>query len=277
MADALWVEAQRRLAHHFMLAMPSPQSRTQGTPLAESPISGSLGNQAKALEGLGNSGNGPNQPPSQCFGERLGKLSLAKLVSMDLAQLLEVGRWTTPPARWNLHNGVLDVEAQAGSDAWRSTSYGFIHDNAHALVIPLPDQAAIEVDFLADYSEQFDQAGLMLRENAENWIKAGVEVSDGALQLGAVVTRGASDWSVAPVSAWAGRVVTIRASRLGDAVTLRAKAPGQPWRLVRLAPIDPSAVVEAGPYCCSPTREGLEVRFKEIRFGAPDAALHPEG
>ncbi len=195
---------------------------------------------------------------------------------MDLMTVVATGRWTEEPVSAHYDDGVLTVEAREGSDAWRTTSYGFVHDDAHALVVPLDDGTAMEVDFVLDYGEQFDQAGIMLRVNEANWIKAGVEVSDGVPQLGAVVTRGVSDWSVAPVPEWAGQVVTVRASRDGDAVTIRARSEGEDFRLVRLAPLDPHAPVQAGPFCCAPTRAGLTVRFLDVTVGEADESLHPE-
>ena len=128
--------------------------------------------------------------------------------------------------------------------------------------------------FDLDYDQQFDQAGLMLRADAETWVKAGVEVSDGVSQVGAVVTLGRSDWSVAPVPEWAGRRVTVRASRALDAVTVRARVDDEPFRLLRVAPFPVDAVVRAGPYCCAPTRSGLVVRFRRWATGPADAALH---
>lgn len=166
------------------------------------------------------------------------------------------------------------VEAREGSDAWRTTSYGFVHDDAHALLVPLGHDGAAEVSFVLDYTEQFDQAGVMIRVDAETWIKAGVEVSDGAPQVGAVVTHGMSDWSVAPVPEWVGREVTVRASRAGDAVTIRARVGEEPWRLVRVAPLSPEADASVGPFCCAPSRSGLRVGFTGFRLGEPDAALH---
>jgi hypothetical protein len=117
----------------------------------------------------------------------------------------------------------------------------------------------------------------MVRVDAETWIKAGVELSDGRPQLGAVVTHGRSDWSMAPVPDWAGRRVTVRASRTGDAVTVRARCEDEPWRMVRLAPLAPDATAAAGPFCCSPQREGLTVRFTGFTTGPADRALHDDG
>ncbi|WP_062205834.1 DUF1349 domain-containing protein [Demequina salsinemoris] len=193
---------------------------------------------------------------------------------MKLGNLLELGAWTTPPAAVDLDGGTMVVSARHGSDAWRTTSYGFVHDDAHALLVPMEARQAAEVTFVLDYAEQFDQAGIMVRADSRSWIKCGVEVSDGVPQVGAVVTRGVSDWSVAPVPEWVGRSVTIRASRDGDAVTVRARADSEAWRLVRVAPLAPELEVGVGPYCCAPSRDGLRVTFTDFTLGEPDAALH---
>ncbi|OII14484.1 DUF1349 domain-containing protein [Curtobacterium sp. MCBA15_008] len=194
--------------------------------------------------------------------------------AQGLRDLLDVGTWTHEPEAVTLDGDVLRVTAVEGSDAWRTTSYGFVHDSEHALLQPIAGRSSVEVSFVLDYTEQFDQAGVFLRVDDHTWIKAGVEFSDGVPQLGAVVTREFSDWSVAPVAEWAGRVVTVRASRDGDAVTVRAWAEGEEPRLVRVAYLDPDAVVSAGLLCAAPTRAGLTVTFTGYRVGEPDGSLH---
>jgi regulation of enolase protein 1 (concanavalin A-like superfamily) len=184
------------------------------------------------------------------------------------------GSWTHPPASVIEDGDDLVVTAVAGSDAWRVTSYGFVHDDEHALLAPFPTEGALEVAFTADLTQQFDQAGLFFRVSAEHWIKAGVEFADGVAQLGVVVTEGFSDWSAAPVPEWAGERVTIRASRSGDAVTVRARIGDDAWRFVRLVPLDPALEVHAGPFTCAPSRAGLAVRFHSWGVGEPDGSLH---
>ncbi|TCU42763.1 DUF1349 domain-containing protein [Curtobacterium sp. PhB146] len=193
---------------------------------------------------------------------------------MSLRELVDAATWTHEPEAVEFDGDVLRVTAVEGSDAWRTTSYGFVHDSEHALVQPLDGSFSVEASFVLDYTEQFDQAGLFLRVDERNWIKAGVEFSDGTPQLGAVVTRHFSDWSVAPMPEWVGRVVTVRASRDGDAVTVRAWADDEEPRLVRVAYLDPDAAVSAGLLCAAPTRAGLTVTFTGYRVGAPDEALH---
>jgi regulation of enolase protein 1 (concanavalin A-like superfamily) len=186
------------------------------------------------------------------------------------------GRWLNAPDATRRDDEHLLVAAAEGSDFWRVTAYGFVHDDGHALLRPLPVGEAVEVSFVLDYDQQFDQAGVLIRANETMWAKAGVEVSDGVAQVGAVVTHGRSDWSVAPVPAWTGSEVTVRVSRGDDALTIRASAADAGWQLVRVAPWPVDAPTEAGPYCCAPTRSGLEIRFTRWSTGPADAALHPE-
>jgi regulation of enolase protein 1 (concanavalin A-like superfamily) len=186
------------------------------------------------------------------------------------------GTWTNAPAHWEVADDGMRVTAAEGSDAWRITSYGFVHDTEHALLMSLAQGTAMEVSFHLDFSAQFDQAGLFVKVDDSTWIKAGVERSDGEDSLGAVVTRGVSDWSLSPVPGWHGRLVTIRASRSGDALTVRARVDDEPWRLVRVAPLDPDSAVTAGPMCCAPSRAALIVHFTAWRTGPADTSLHPD-
>lgn len=185
------------------------------------------------------------------------------------------GTWINPPPTAVEEGGALVVTAARGSDFWQQTSYGFRRDSGHALLASFAPESAVEVTFLVDYGSLYDQAGVLIRVDEATWIKAGLEVSDGAPQVAAVVTLGgASDWSMAPVPEWAGREVTLRASWSGDALTVRARAAGEAWRMLRLAPLPIGSLAAAGPYCCAPERDGLTVRFSNWQFGAVDAALH---
>lgn len=183
-------------------------------------------------------------------------------------------RWLNEPPRVEIDGAALIVTTGDHTDFWRRTSYGFIHDNGHGLLSDFPNETAIEVAYEAEFAAQFDQAGILIRIDDRTWIKAGVELSDGVPQLGAVVTREFSDWSVAPAPDWVGIPITVRASRSGDAVTIRAHRGDGPWQLVRVAPLAADALAAAGPFTCSPTRAGLVVRFTRFARGPADASLH---
>nr|WP_314842857.1 DUF1349 domain-containing protein [uncultured Microbacterium sp.] len=184
------------------------------------------------------------------------------------------GSWTTDPVSVVPHDDAIDVTAVEGSDAWRHTAYGFVHDTEHGLLSPLRVGEAMDVSFRAPWDGQFDQAGVFVRIDDEHWVKAGVEYADGHLGLGAVVTDIRSDWSVGHVDEWLDEEVTVRVSRWADSVIVRARAGAGDWRLVRVAPFDGDAAASAGPFLAGPTRAGLTVRFTRWTRSPADDALH---
>ncbi len=186
----------------------------------------------------------------------------------------ESGSWTNVPQAVERTALGLMVTATPHSDAWRGTPYGVVKDSANALLTDFKPGQAMEVAFIADMTEQFDQAGLFLRVNDEHWVKTGMELDDGLLQLGAVVTNGSSDWSACCMADWNGRPVRIRASWSEDAITIRASVDGDPFRLVRLFPLDTSLTVKAGPYVASPVRSDFSITFTDWRTTPPDTSVH---
>ena len=186
--------------------------------------------------------------------------------------------WLHPPERVERIGEDLEVVTRPRTDFWRTTAYGFVHDDGHFLGAPMEGDAAIEVTFTGAFRRPFDQAGLMLRSGPELWLKAGVEWTDGVLFASAVVTHGVSDWSVAPLSTGSGRLpITVRASRRGDGVTIRYRVGDtSPFLLLRVAYMPPEASLDAGPMCCSPAGDGLTVRFRPVRVGPPDTRLHED-
>ena len=186
------------------------------------------------------------------------------------------GAWTRPPRSVHRSDRGLCVEAEEGSDFWQRTLYDFRHDDGHALLAPISPISAVEVSFdLAELTERYDQAGLLIRSGPHHWIKAGVEVSDGTAHVGVVVTDGMSDWSMSPVPDWRG-IATLRFSELHGAAVIRARTDAVGWRTIRVAPMIPSGQLQGGPMLCAPTRAGLRVTFRAWRETAPDVDLDAE-
>jgi regulation of enolase protein 1 (concanavalin A-like superfamily) len=181
--------------------------------------------------------------------------------------------WHNPPLSQNIQGEHLRLKSKAGSDFWQRTLYGFSRDSGHALLAPIPAEGSLEVDFHGNFTQLYDQAGLMLRTDDGHWIKAGVEVSDSRLHLASVVTNGRSDWAMgeAPWLHQSGTVISIRASWSGNAVTVRAlNRSVNCWETMRVAPFEVHPEKsQAGLFVCSPEAEGLEVVFTRIALVKP--------
>lgn len=177
--------------------------------------------------------------------------------------------WFNPPADARVEAELLHVTTGDRGDFWRRTFYGFTHDNGHALLANAPREFTAEVSFSGDWRAQYDQAGLCLRADDAHWIKAGIEHVNGQVHLATVVTIGHSDWSQMPLPGFAGWL-GLRLTRAGDAVWVQYRLQAE-WRMFRLAYFPPERAAEVGPMACSPSRAGLDVRFRDFRLGPPAA------
>lgn len=173
--------------------------------------------------------------------------------------------WLNPPPFATRDEAGLHVITADRGDFWRDTYYGFRHDTGHALLAQAGAEFSCEVRVSADYTAQYDQAGLMIRSDAAHWIKAGVEFVNGHPYLATVVTLGKSDWSQMPLTGFAGHL-SLRLTRIGDAIWVQYRL-AEDWAMFRLAHFPPALTVAAGPATCSPTREGLQVTFQDFYLG----------
>lgn len=176
--------------------------------------------------------------------------------------------WMNEPADWSLAEGRLDVVTDAATDFWQRTHYGFSRDNGHFFGARSDGDFTAELRVRASYEALYDQAGMMVRVDAENWIKAGIEHSDGRPMLGSVLTSGQSDWATGPYEGDA-RDFRLRITVHAGVLRLQASADGRFWPLVRLAPFPKAAAYLVGPMCCTPERAGLAVTFSDFSIGPP--------
>jgi regulation of enolase protein 1 (concanavalin A-like superfamily) len=185
--------------------------------------------------------------------------------------------WLNPPPAWSGDAAGLTVETGVETDFWRDTFYGFTRDSGHAWLAPVDGDFSASLVVTGDYSALYDQAGLMLRRDAETWIKAGIEFTDGLMHFSTVVTGPRSDWSVVPLpEATPATAVAVRVTRHGDAARVQYALDGGAWRMARLAPF-PEGPARVGPMACSPQRGGFTARFRDVSIGPPIArALHED-
>jgi regulation of enolase protein 1 (concanavalin A-like superfamily) len=183
--------------------------------------------------------------------------------------------WHCPPTSWSLRASHLVIEPDTPTDFWQRTHYGFSADNGHLLFAEMTGDFAFTTKVRFSPVHQYDQAGLMLRQSADCWIKASVEFEPGhPSRLGAVITReGYSDWSTQDFPADR-NLIELRVELRGQDALVEYRLPDnseltggrRPWTQIRLGhlPVPEGATVQAGVYACSPKGAGFIAEFDHL-------------
>lgn len=195
-----------------------------------------------------------------------GMMSLfALLVSGTVsAQTLEKMQWFNEPSQWEIKDKKLTLFATPQSDYWRIAHYGFTVDDAPFLYTTYGGEFEAKVKITGDYRERYDQAGMMIRIDHENYIKTGIEYVDGKYNLSAVVTHHTSDWSVITLDR-AVPFVWIKAVRRLDAVEIYYSYDDQTYTLMRIAWMQDNTPVQVGLMAASPDGQGFQASFEHFQ------------
>lgn len=175
-------------------------------------------------------------------------------------------RWLNEPGRWSQDGSALSVTADASTDFWRTTGYGYVRDNGHLYGEAFSGDFELSVRVAGAYAAQYDQAGAMVRADERRWIKTGVEFFDGRLRFSTVVTAEQSSWAVGELPDGAAEI-GLRLSRRGDAVEIRYAVDGGEPRLGAIVYLPPGAEVLAGAMCAAPEGGGFEATFSDLEIG----------
>ena len=190
---------------------------------------------------------------------------LALLLSGTVsAQTLEKMQWFNEPSQWEIKDKKLTLFATPQSDYWRIAHYGFTVDDAPFLYTTYGGEFEAKVKITGDYRERYDQAGMMIRIDHENYIKTGIEYVDGKYNLSAVVTHHTSDWSVITLDR-AVPFIWIKAIRRLDAVEIYYSYDDQTYTLMRIVWMQDNTPVQVGLMAASPDGQGFQASFEHFQ------------
>lgn len=195
------------------------------------------------------------------------KLIVATLILLSAsnmnAQTLEKMNWFNEPAQWSVSGNRLTMAVTPKSDYWRISHYGFTVDDAPFYYGEYGGEFEAKVKISGDYKVRFDQAGMMIRIDHENYIKAGIEYVDGKYNLSTVVTHHTSDWSVIaldkPVD-----FIWIKAVRRLDAVEIFYSFDDKEYTMMRNAWMEANRPVKVGMMGACPDGDGFSVTFSDF-------------
>jgi uncharacterized protein len=177
--------------------------------------------------------------------------------------------WLNKPSRANFADGRLSITTEPNTDFWQRTHYGFRNDNGHALLAPRAGDFQIRTHASFQPRQRYDQCGLLIRIDPENWIKFCTEYETAEISmLGSVVTNlGYSDWATTeldgdPGQAW------YQISKNGADFLLQVSFDGKKWEQQRITHLHaPTENVLAGIYACSPLDGRFSCIFDHLSIG----------
>ena len=177
--------------------------------------------------------------------------------------------WINRPENFRIEDRIVEIITSPGTDFWQRTYYGFRNDNAPAMLLPVEERYfsfIVRTDF--DSSHRFDQCGVIIYQDSDNWFKASIEYENSEYQrLGSVVTNhGYSDWATTDIPA-AQKHMYYRLSRRESDYCIECSSDGIAYRQMRIFHLlSGGGTVNVGVYACSPERSSFSARFTEIGF-----------
>ena len=150
---------------------------------------------------------------------------------------IELLEWTREPQGFEVSGDTLIIMTAPHTDLWQRTYYHFRNDNAPVLQMKTREKYfsfMVKTDFTQSH-QRFDQCGIVMSLDSENWLKASIEYENEEFQhLGSVVTNnGYSDWATTEIDTSV-KSMWYRFSRREDDYCIEHSADGIIYHQMRI-------------------------------------------
>lgn len=178
-------------------------------------------------------------------------------------------QWIREPEIKSISENGVKIVTEPHTDLWQRTYYLFRNDNAPVLQISTSEKYfsfTVKTDF--DSKRRYDQCGVIVYMDGDNWLKASVEYENDKIQrLGSVVTNnGYSDWASCDISANV-KSVWFRLSRREKDFCIENSFDGVKYQQMRICHLfNATESVPFGIYACSPENSSFTATFTEMEF-----------
>ena len=91
--------------------------------------------------------------------------------------------WTREPKTYSICENEIKITTEPGTDLWQRTYYGFRNDNAPVLQMTTREKYfsfVVKTEFAS--KRRFDQCGVVMYLNSDNWLKASIEYENEEFQ-----------------------------------------------------------------------------------------------
>lgn len=177
--------------------------------------------------------------------------------------------WTREPKQYSITDSLITIVTEPKTDLWQRTYYGFRNDSAPVLQMKTSRKFfsfTVKTEF--DSSALFDQCGIALYLDSENWMKASIEYENEEFQrLGSVVTNnGYSDWATHDIPATY-KHMWYRLSRRGNDFFIETSIDGIDFHQMRvLHMFKADNEISFGIYAASPIDHSFTARFSNMEM-----------
>lgn len=178
--------------------------------------------------------------------------------------------WIREPKNNVVSDDKVEIITEPFTDLWQRTYYHFRNDNAPAFQMKSEEEFfSFSVKAVFESKHRFDQGGVIMYLDSENWIKASVEYENEEIgRLGSVVTNnGYSDWATTDIDASV-KCMWFRLSRRQDDFCLENSFDGINYKQMRICHMfNVQKEVTFGIYACSPEDSSFKATFSEFDLG----------
>ena len=186
-------------------------------------------------------------------------------MKFDTAKLL----WTREPESYSIGEDKIEIVTKPHTDLWQRTYYHFRNDNAPVLQMESNEKFfSFTVRTQFESKHRFDQCGVVMYLDSENWLKASVEYENESFQhLGSVVTNlGYSDWATTEIDAGL-KSMWYRLSRREDDYCIECSDDGVRFKQMRICHMWRGAEsISFGIYACSPEDSSFKAVFTDMEI-----------
>lgn len=177
--------------------------------------------------------------------------------------------WTREPKSYHISDKEITIETLPHTDLWQRTYYHFRNDNAPVLQMTTDEQYfSFVVKTTFDSHHRFDQCGVAVYLDSDNWIKGSIEYENEDFQhLGSVVTnQGYSDWATVEIPAETNSM-WYRLSRRGQDFRIENSTDGVTFKQMRIAHLAKATdEISFGIYACSPEDSSFKATFTDFEM-----------
>lgn len=179
-------------------------------------------------------------------------------------------KWTREPASYKIGDDKIEIITKPHTDLWQRTYYHFQNDNAPVLQIETDEKYfsfVVKTEF-KDSHHRFDQCGIVMYLDSENWLKGSIEYENESFQhLGSVVTnQGYSDWATTAIDA-AIKSMWYRLSRREDDYCIECSSDGITFSQMRVCHMFKGiGKITFGIYACSPEDSSFKAVFSHMQM-----------